>query len=109
MGYFRSLGFSFKDFEAKGLSLAIVKATCDYHSPAYFDDLLAIRTRVTEIGRTSMGMSYDVIRKSDDKGLASGATTHVFVNVKGEPIPVPAWLVEAVMAKSKPSGLEGRR
>jgi acyl-CoA thioester hydrolase len=59
--YFRSLGRNYADFEQAGFFLTVVEAACKYLAPARYDDLLTIRTRVTQIRRTRVDFEYEVI------------------------------------------------
>jgi acyl-CoA thioester hydrolase len=59
--YFRSLGRSYPDFEQAGFLLTVVEAACKYLAPAGYDDLLTIRTRVTQVRRTRVDFEYEVV------------------------------------------------
>jgi acyl-CoA thioester hydrolase len=58
--YFRSLGRSYADFEEAGFFLTVVEAACKYLAPAKYDDLLTIRTQVTQVRRTRVDFEYEV-------------------------------------------------
>ena len=58
--YFRSLGRSYADFEQAGFLLTVVEAACKYLAPAKYDDLLTIRTRLTQVRRTRVDFEYEV-------------------------------------------------
>jgi acyl-CoA thioester hydrolase len=58
--YFRSLGRSYAEFEQAGFFLTVVEAACKYLAPAGYDDLLTIRTRVTQVRRTRVDFEYEV-------------------------------------------------
>ena len=59
--YFRSLGGSYADFEQAGFFLTVVEAACKYLAPAAYDDLLTVRTRVTQVRRTRVDFEYEVV------------------------------------------------
>ena len=86
---FRSAGLSYRELEEKsGMRLVVVNASCNYKSPATYDDLLRIETRITDTKNTSMSFAYDIYR--DLTLIASGETFHVFTNSDGRPIRIPA-------------------
>jgi len=87
--YIRSLGTSYKEFERRGVRIVVAEAYCRYESPAHYDDLIIVRTRLSEIRSRSLKYMYTVVRKADEKQLASGYTTHVFVDKNGKSLKIP--------------------
>jgi acyl-CoA thioester hydrolase len=74
----RSRGFAYKDMEEQENALMVVaEAYCRYKNPAYYDDILTIRTKVLEVRSRSVRFFYEVHRKSDDMLVAEGETQHV--------------------------------
>ena len=74
----RARGFSYKEMEDDDDSLLVVAETyCRYKSPALYDDLVTVRTRVGEVRSRSLRFFYEVYRASDDTLLAEGETMHV--------------------------------
>lgn len=74
----RARGFSYKDMEEKDNALMVVaESYCRYKSPAHYEDVLIIRTKVGEIRSRTMRFMYEVLRPADDEILAEGETLHV--------------------------------
>jgi acyl-CoA thioester hydrolase len=74
----RARGFSYKEMEEKDNALMVVaEANCRYKSPALYEDLLTIRTRISEIRSRSLRFVYEVYRESDEALLAEGETLHL--------------------------------
>ncbi|MBX3292437.1 MAG: acyl-CoA thioesterase [Acidobacteria bacterium] len=74
----RARGFSYKEMETDGDSLLVVAETyCRFKSPAYYEDVLTIRTRVAEVRSRSLRFFYEVYRSADDTLVAEGETMHV--------------------------------
>ena len=94
--YFRALGFPYTECEKKGFFLPVVEAQAHYFAPSAYDDLLVIRTSVSELGRSSIRFEYQVIDKPTEKLLASGYTVHVFVDKGLKPARVPEEVREIV-------------
>jgi acyl-CoA thioester hydrolase len=86
--YWRSLGKSYKDLEAWGIALPVVEARCQYRSPAYYEDLLAVETRVSELRGASLRFAYRIFR--GDQLIADGTTRHAVIGGDGRPRALPA-------------------
>jgi acyl-CoA thioester hydrolase len=74
----RAKGFSYKDMEEHDNALMVVAETyCRYKSPAYYEDILTIRTKVGEIRSRSLRFIYEVYRAADATVIAEGETLHL--------------------------------
>ncbi len=74
----RAKGFSYKDMEEEDNALMVVaESYCRYKSPAYYEDILTIRTKVGEIRSRSLRFIYEVYRESDATLVAEGETLHL--------------------------------
>jgi acyl-CoA thioester hydrolase len=74
----RSCGLSYKEMEANGVMLPVSDFQVKYLAPAFYDDLLRIRTKIVEIDRARIYFEYEVYNESD-KLLSKATTTLVFV------------------------------
>src|SRR4051812_39517146 len=92
--YWRALGKSYKDLEAWGIALPVVEAHCRYKRPAYYEDLLAVDVRVSELRAASLRFAYQVYR--GDQLLADGTTRHGVIGTDGRPRALPAGLRDAI-------------
>lgn len=86
--YWRALGKSYKDLEAWGIALPVVDAHCHYRSPAYYEDLLAVETRVSELRGASLRFAYRIFR--GEQLIAEGSTRHAVIGGDGRPRALPA-------------------
>lgn len=74
----RARGFSYKEMEEVDNALMVVaEAYCRYKSPAYYEDVLTIRTKLEEMRSRSIRFVYEVVRASDNAFLAEGETLHL--------------------------------
>ena len=73
----RQKGFSYQEMEEGDSLLVVAEARVRYRSPAFYEDLLTIRTKVTEIRSRSVRFVYEVYRRSDSTVLAEGETLHL--------------------------------
>ena len=87
----RQRGFAYRDFEQENDAyLAVAEAQCRYHTPARYDDLLLIRTRVEQFRKRTVRFAYEVVRKDPHTVLATGSTLHVVLDSQGRPKSFPA-------------------
>jgi acyl-CoA thioester hydrolase len=89
----RSLGGNYKELEDQGYLLVLTKVEVKYRSPAYYDDLLTIRTTVTRTSPVRLEHKYEVLR--DGTLLAEGFTTLACVDRSGKIQAMPEWLSES--------------
>ncbi len=74
----RARGFSYKEMEEVDNALMVVaESYCRYKAPAYYEDVLTIRTKIEEIRSRSIRFVYEIIRAEDSSILAEGETLHI--------------------------------
>ena len=76
--------------EDEGHFLVIVDLGCKYKRPAYYDDLLTLRTTVTRVTLVKIVHAFEVSR--DGLLLAEGHSTLACVDREGRPQALPAVL-----------------
>ncbi|NQU42080.1 acyl-CoA thioesterase [bacterium] len=79
----RNLGSTYRECEEKGVFLPVIEASCRYHAPARYDDLIEIRAKVTRWTRAALDFDYECRRTSDRTLLAAGTTRHAFTSKEG--------------------------
>jgi acyl-CoA thioester hydrolase len=73
----RARGFSYKEMEEQaGALLVVAESYVRYKSPAYYEDILSVRTSISEIRSRSIRFNYE-IRRDDDTLIAEGETLHL--------------------------------
>ncbi|MGE3163763.1 MAG: acyl-CoA thioesterase [Planctomycetota bacterium] len=71
----RDLGASYRAFEEQEASiLVVVDAQLRFLSPARYDDLLEVETRVTQVGGARLQFAYRVFRAGSPEVLCTGTT-----------------------------------
>ena len=86
----RSRGISYREIEDSGHFLVVIDLGCKYKKPAYYDDLLTIRTTVARVTHVKIIHEYHVLR--DGVLLAEGHSTLACVDREGKPQALPAIL-----------------
>jgi len=88
----RSLGVRYRDLEVqRKMFLPCVEANCRYLAPSRYDDLLAVRTWISELGKGSVRFEFEIVDHDlGGKRAALGFTRHAVVNDLWRPTRVPA-------------------
>ncbi|MCS6865719.1 MAG: acyl-CoA thioesterase [Gemmata sp.] len=82
---------SYKELEDQGYFLVVAKIEVKYRQPAYYDDMLTIRTTVTRTSPVRIEHKYEVFR--DGTLICEGASTLACVGKDGKLREMPAWVV----------------
>jgi len=92
----RSLGFTYKKLEDEGIIMPVLEYSIKYFRPAYYDDLLTIKTLVPKLPATRILFTYETWNQNDVQ-LSKAETTLVFVNKStGKPTNAPDDLLEVM-------------
>jgi acyl-CoA thioester hydrolase len=83
----RMRGISYREIEDAGHYLVIIDIGCKFKRPAYYDDVLTIRTTVERVTHVKIVHRYEVIR--DGVVLAEGHSTLACVDREGKPQALP--------------------
>ena len=84
--YMRQKGFTYREFETMGYHLVVTGLEAKYHNSATYDDLLTVRTRISEL--QSRGLTFHYIVYRDNTLLVEGITKHLCVYNK-KPVVIP--------------------
>ncbi|MDR1523533.1 MAG: acyl-CoA thioesterase [Endomicrobium sp.] len=90
----REVGVNYKELEAKGFYLPVLSAECKYISPAKYDDVIIVETKIQEVTAASITCYYEV--KLGEKILVIGKTKHPFVNKDLKPMRIPKDIKEVL-------------
>jgi len=92
----RSLGFSYKEIEAKGILLPVMDFTIHYKKPAFYDDELTLVTHLKVMpGKIKLPFEYECYNAKSEL-LNTGKVTLVCVDKSTyKPCFMPDWLEKA--------------
>lgn len=90
----RSLGWSYREMEAAGVSLPVIEAHCDYRRPARYDDALEIHAHGRLMSPVRMEFVYQVRQQADASVVASGYTRHAAIGTDGRPCRLPSRILD---------------
>jgi acyl-CoA thioester hydrolase len=77
----RQSGMSYKEVEDKGYLFVLTKCEVRFRKPAYYDDLITIRTTVVRTTAVRIDHRYEVFR--DGQLLAEGSSTLACIDREG--------------------------
>jgi acyl-CoA thioester hydrolase len=87
---FRELGVVYKDMEEKDDCFIVVgECKCRFKRPARYDDVLRVRTRISEAGGRKITFHYEVVNADSGELLATGETVHVICDRLGRSKSLP--------------------
>lgn len=94
----RARGFSYKEMEENDNALMVVaESYVRYKSPAYYEDILIVRSRVAEIRSRSIRFIYEIFRPADGTLLAEGETLHLVTDQSKKVRQIPEIYRERLM------------
>lgn len=80
--YFRAIGFQWKDLLALGVDTVLARTTIEFKSPAEFDEILEVHTRVSKIGTTSLTFEFAIYPQAENRLIGSATSLYVCVDPK---------------------------
>jgi len=97
----RQLGFDYRQMELDhNCHLPVVEASCRYKSPARYDDLITVETRVSGLRTSVIRFSYRFLTtraaETEPILLAEGETIHVSVDRNMQKCPLPEPYLSAI-------------
>jgi acyl-CoA thioester hydrolase len=98
----RAMGHSYRELEAAGVMLVVAEMNVQYFLPAFFDDVLTLRTAAVKAKGARIEHEYKVHRGSDV--LAQATSTIACIDRAGKVSRLPTWL--AGKSKEKESSAD---
>jgi acyl-CoA thioester hydrolase len=94
--FLRQLGQSYAEWEAQGVLMSVGELQVTYRSPARYDELVEVRTRLAQAGRRKVVFAYEVWREGIK--LAEGRTMHLVTGPDGRSRVMPERLLGWISA-----------
>ena len=88
----RASGGRYRDMEEAGLLVVVVRVDCRYKSPARYDDLIEIETRISRVTAGKIVHEYTVRR--DQSTLVTATVTLAVIDREGNLQRVPQSLLD---------------
>ncbi len=86
----RALGVEYKRMEIEDdCQIVVADLRCRYHHPARYDEVLRVRTRISQSRNRVIRFAYELFRDADGQLLATGETKHIICGRNGKPKLLP--------------------
>jgi acyl-CoA thioester hydrolase len=86
----RERGVTYRELEHRDLRLPVIETGARFLRPVLYDDLIEVRTRVSDVSGARLSFEYEIHRDGTDGPLATAFTAHAAVNGRGRPRRLPA-------------------
>ena len=92
----RALGMNYKEMEDSGIHLPVYTFSVKYFKPAFYDDVLTIKTTIPKLPEARIIFEYETYNEKEER-LNKGETTLVFLDKKSnKPISAPKDFIEKI-------------
>ena len=92
----RQYGLSYKSMEDEGIMLPVLDLNINYLKPAFYDDLLTVKTIVAKKPLVRIEFEYEVFNQNKEL-LTQGHTTLVFIDAKTrKPRKAPKYFLDKI-------------
>src|SRR5213594_4505485 len=82
-------GVSYAKLEEQGVLLAVAELSIRYHGAARYDNLIRVRTTLTEARSRSVTFEYLITNAETGERLATARTLLVSLDKRGRPVVMP--------------------
>ncbi|MFI5148690.1 MAG: acyl-CoA thioesterase [Bacteroidia bacterium] len=76
----RTFGISYREMEEGGIMLPVHTYSVKFGKPAYYDDLLTIRTRIVKLSGTRIFFSFETFNEKGEQ-INKAEISLVFINI----------------------------
>ena len=83
-------------YRKAGYLLPAVDASASFYSPLRAGDVATLETTVVDVGTSSLSVSFEITRPSNDERVADGEVSFVFVDDAFEATPLPDAFLDCV-------------
>jgi len=84
--FLKKAGISNTIVEGKGVLLPLYAMSCQYKSPAKYEDEIVVVTSLALVSRVRLCFSYQVLNAADQTLLAAGETRHAWTDKALNPV-----------------------
>lgn len=95
----RHLGVPYASVEERGILMPVIDLSIKYKQPAYYDNVLRIRTTVPGMPRASFPFAYEVFNEKDELVLTAELRLAFIDKERNRPVRVPDFIREAIEEK----------
>lgn len=90
--FMREKGLVYRKFEEQGYHLVVVNLEAKYYNSATYDDLLIVRTNISELKSRGLTFNYEIYK--DGTLVVGGKTKHICINSERKSTSIPPHLLK---------------
>ncbi len=90
--YMRQKGYPYRDVEQMGYYFVVVGLEAKYYGNATYDDVVVVKTRITEL--KSRGITFHYVVTLDGTLVVEGSTKHICINSDKKPVTIPQEILD---------------
>ncbi len=94
-------GFTLDNMKERGYLVVVRRIEIDYKYPLVSNDEVTIKTFTSEARKSSGTFTQQIMQSRNNRLSAEAKVTWVFINLKGQPIPIPQEILEAFEMREK--------
>jgi len=84
-----------EEFFARELSWITKSISIDYHRSVYMGESIIVRTWIESIGKRSVSVHFQMLKKKDESLAAEGKAVYVLIDIQtGKPAAIPQDIVD---------------
>jgi acyl-CoA thioester hydrolase len=103
----REAGLTYRDLEKRGVHFPVIGAEARFLRPAYYDDVLEVRTQVSSLSGARVSFAHENSRNGAGP-IATARTEHAAVDARGRPQRLPADVRTRLGARVRKDGVAPR-
>jgi len=93
----RDLNFTYRELEANGFFMPVIETKIRFFSPAFYDELLEIETRVEKLPTSKVHIDHIIKAKERDIVICEGYVELAFVDAKtNRPTRAPKIFIDVI-------------
>jgi acyl-CoA thioester hydrolase len=97
----RNMGLTYREMEEDGILLPVLSVNINYKAPAYYDDILTVKTYLKKIPGVKVLFEYEILNDNSEI-ICTGDSTLVFIDANSRrPRKPPAYFMEKCSAEFK--------
>ena len=101
----REIGLPYDTIEKEGFLLPVLEANVKYKLPAYYDDILIIKSFLKKFPDLKVHIDYEIVREGSTDLISEGFTVHAFMNKQTKKVTRPPEFFKKAIKKFFPEVL----
>jgi acyl-CoA thioester hydrolase len=101
----RTAGVPFSRFAEHKLHLPLIEQAIRYRTPAFYDNVLLVYVKASEVRRVQVTFEYELRRELDSVVVVTGRTVHACMDLdEGRLCALPPWALNGLRSLEQSSG-----